>query len=304
LLTETWFKTRGINLMTTMNKSILISAAIAVAAIFAGCDALDFSAPDKTYQGPEYVYFNDRSAQVSEGADQNGLTINLNRSNADQPLTVTLSVESKYVNTGEDASDQFSINPSNLEVTFDSGEYISQIQIIPVNNQVADGDKIVTVTMVSASLPNFNLGFAGPDNLNSLSDITIVDNDCPIDYEGWSGTFSVTEVFTAGQNQGLRLSVAFNERFQLDITQSQDDPSGFTYVINNSPGFDEYMPNGTEVFFNACGGTLNFDQPLRIAVFANMTIETATFDESNFSMVANGPLGGFGPYEFMLQKID
>ena len=53
-----------------MNKSILIAAAIAVAAIFAGCDAVDFSAPDKTYQGDVKVKFTDTNVTLFAESEQ------------------------------------------------------------------------------------------------------------------------------------------------------------------------------------------------------------------------------------------
>ena len=266
--------------------------------------ACDFSVADKTFSGPDYVNFQNLSDSVSEAVGEEGLSVQINRSNADQPLTVVLSVESTFIDSEEDASDEFSINPSSLEATFAQGEYKTTIQVIPVDNELADGNKLVTLTIVSASSNNFVIGFPGPDQLNSSTEITIVDDDCPIDYAGWEGTFSVDEVFTAGQNQGLSLAAAFGERYLLDISQYENDPTGFTYNINNAEGADQYFPNGTKVVFDSCGGTLRFNQPLDVALFADMTIEEATFDESNFSMTASGPLGNFGPYEFILTKIE
>jgi hypothetical protein len=289
--------------MNTIKTTKLLVAIFMVAAIFAGCDTLDFEEADKTLDAPDYVTFQDGSASVSEAVGDDGLSVQLNRSNADQSLTVVLSVESTFVGSEEDASDEFTVDPSNLEVTFAEDEYTTTFQILPVNNDFSDGDKLVTVTIESVSSSEFVIGYPGPDQLNSASDITIVDDDCPIDFAGWEGTYNVAEVFTAGTNEGSTLAGIFGETYLLEISQDDSDPTGFTYIINNADGADQYVPDGTTVVFNSCGGTLEFPQPLNIAVFADMTIEEATFNEASFSMTASGPLGNFGPYEFTFTKV-
>jgi len=290
--------------MNTLKSTKIMVAIFMVAAIFAGCDTLDFEEPDKTLDAPNYVTFEDGSASVSEAVGEDGLSVQIKRSNADQSLTVVLSVESTFVDSEEDASDEFSITPSNLEVTFAEGEYLSStLQIVPVNNDFSDGDKLVTVTIESVSSNDFVIGYPGPAQLNSSTDITIVDDDCPIDFAGWEGTYTVEEVFTAGGNAGLSLAAAFGETYILEIAQDDSDPTGFTYVINNADGANQYVPDGTTVVFNSCGGTLQFPQPLNIALFADMTIEEAIFNEATFSMTASGPLGNFGPYEFTFTKV-
>jgi hypothetical protein len=289
--------------MNTLKSTKILVAIFIVAAIFAGCDTLEFEEPDKTLDAPDYVTFQDGSASVSEAVGEDGLSVQINRSNADQSLTVVLSVESTFAGSEEDASDEFTVNPSNLEVTFAEDEYSTTFQIIPVNNDFSDGDKVVTVTIESVSSSDVVIGYPGPDQLNRSSDITIVDDDCPIDFAGWEGTYEVEEVFTSGTNEGLVLADAFGETYLLEISQDESDPTGFTYIINNADGANQYVPDGTTVVFNSCGGTLEFPQPLNIAVFADMTIQEATFNEANFSMTASGPLGNFGPYEFTFTKV-
>ena len=134
--------------------------------------------------------------------------------------------------------------------------------------------------------------------------ITIIDDDCPVDINAFVGTFSVAEVFTSGTNEGLTLAGAFGESYQVEITLDPTDVTGTKLVLNNSAGFNEYFSPGTILTLNACPGTITFDagNPT-LALFAAMTVEDSSFDEGAVTIQADGPLGGFGPYQFILTKI-
>lgn len=282
----------------------LFTLILGITLIGVSCDVMDTEEERSFYKGGEWVNFSSQTANVSEANEADGIDITLVRSSADEALTVTLAVESENLDTGEDASSDFSVNPSSLEVTFDAGEYETDITVLPVNNNAADGDKLVTISIASVSNSDINIGYEGPDALNSSVDLTIIDDDCPLDFEGWIGTYSVQEVFTAGTNEGLSLAAAFGETYQVELAQDPDDPSGFTYLITNSDGANQFFVDGTTMNFNSCGGTvtINDGAPFNLALFANMNVESAVFVEADFEITVSGTLGNFGAYEFVLTK--
>jgi len=120
----------------------------------------------------------------------------------------------------------------------------------------------------------------------------------------------VEEVFTDGGNMGLSLAAnVVGAPFQLDLTLDDTDPTGTTFFINNSPGFAGYFADGTVIVLNSCPRTFSFPggNPL-LANFAVMVLDDAdnsatTFDDEAFTIQGDGPLGGFGPYQFLLTKI-
>lgn len=131
-----------------------------------------------------------------------------------------------------------------------------------------------------------------------------ISTPCPIDINGIAGTYDVSEVFTSGVNEGLSLAAAFGESYQLELTVNTNDLTGTQVFINNSPGFDVYINNGTIATFDTCGGTVSFSaDPLPVGGgFAGFAITSTSYTESPFMITADGTLGNFGPYQFILTK--
>ena len=129
-----------------------------------------------------------------------------------------------------------------------------------------------------------------------------ISTPCPLDRDAVVGTYSVSEVFTSGVNQGLSLAGAFNESYQVEVTLDPSDLTQTIFVLTNSIGFNQYFVDGSTATYDTCNGTVSFTDPLNLGDFADMTVETATFTTDPAVITADGTLGNFGPYQFILTK--
>lgn len=243
-----------------------------------------------------FIQFSSTSSSIEEAAlgGPSVTTVLLGSGENTGGVTVNFTV------TAADPS-RFTVEPASGSLTIPAGEFSADIVITPIDNVLVDGNMDIVLELTSGSSVPVGIGGEGQQAVSKT--ITLIDDDCPVDINAFTGTFDVDEVFTSGVNEGLTLSGAFGESYQLELTAQPGDATGTKVVITNSPGFDQYIPDGTVMTLQACPGTVAFDpNPLNIALFADMTIETAVFNEGQSKVTADGPLGGFGPYQFVLTK--
>ncbi len=233
-----------------------------------------------------------------------------NTSNISSDLAVTFTVSSQFLSdsdfagAGDDASETFnlSIEGSNgtYTVTIPAGSASSQFVLRSNDDLFSSGDKQVVFTITSADGAKIGLGNSG---IGKSLTLTIVDDDCPITIADWVGTYTVEEVFTSGANEGLTLAGAFDETYELVLALAPNDATGTKVVITNAPGANVYMANGTVMTFITCTKQVAFDPlPLRLALFANLNITASEYNEGQLKITVSGPLGNFGPYQFILTK--
>jgi hypothetical protein len=129
-----------------------------------------------------------------------------------------------------------------------------------------------------------------------------ISTPCPLDVAAIEGVYDVAEVFTSGTNEGLTFAGVFDQSYQVEISIDPNDLTQTIFFINNSIGFNTYFVDGTTVAFDTCSGTVVFSDPLNLAGFEDMTVETTSYTESPTVITADGPLGNFGPYQFVLTK--
>jgi hypothetical protein len=98
------------------------------------------------------------------------------------------------------------------------------------------------------------------------------------------------------------LAAAFGESYQVEISLDPTDPTQTVFILNNSIGFNQYFVDGSTASLDTCNGTITFSNPLNLGDFADMVVETTSYTESPAVMIADGPLGNFGPYQFILTK--
>lgn len=196
--------------------------------------------------------------------------------------------------------DGYTVEPSNGVVTIPAGEFVGYITVTPVNDLIASDDIILNFTIENNSMP---VGIAGQGIYNVTSELTIIEDDCPIASNDWVGSYSVNEVFTSGTNAGLTLAGAFGESYLVVMTLDATDPTGTKFVLSNAPGFNVYFDAGTIMTFLTCTKQVNFTPAMpRLAEFAAFTNQTSVYNDDAFTVKCNGPLGNFGPYEFILTK--
>ncbi|MDM9631600.1 hypothetical protein [Robiginitalea aurantiaca] len=247
--------------------------------------------------GAGYLQFSSTSGTIAEGAPEgpNVTTVLVGAGENPNGVTVNFTV------TADDPS-RFVIEPSSGSLEIPAGEFSGEIVITPIDNVVVDGDMDIVLELTTgSSLP---VGIDGTGVESNTRTVTLIDDDCPVDLGQFTGTFDVDEVFTSGVNEGLTLSGAFGQSYQIEMVPQPGDETGTKVVITNSAGFNEYIPDGTVMTLLPCPGAVEFSPlPLSLAGgFADLAIEEAVFNESEGSVTVSGPLGGFGPYEFVLTK--
>jgi hypothetical protein len=213
----------------------------------------------------------------------------------------TNGINVKFTLEGADAS-RFTITPANGTLQIPAGEASASISILPIDNNIVDGNSNFSVVLSPDS--DKAVGIGGQGINNSSFALTIVDNDCPVDINGFVGTYTVFENFTGGGNAPSGLNNFFGESYQLEMTLAPNDPSGTKLIVNNSPGFDTYIANGTVLAFDTCNGKVTFDSKsqVEVALFRTFVYTDSGYDESDFIIEATGPLATFGPYQFTFTK--
>jgi hypothetical protein len=166
-------------------------------------------------------------------------------------------------------------------------------------NNVADLTEIVVfdVVLTGTDASGVQVGL-GDNSITSYR----ISTPCPLDTDAISGTYDVDEVFTSGVNAGLSLAAAFGESYQVELTLDPTDLTQTRFILSNSPGFDQYFVNGTTASLDTCNGTVTYPATLNLGAFANMSVTSTSYTESPAVFVADGTLGNFGPYQFILTK--
>ncbi|MFT7052319.1 MAG: hypothetical protein ACJAZK_002946 [Psychroserpens sp.] len=175
-------------------------------------------------------------------------------------------------------------------------------RVVPISlnfTGVSDLQDIVVFDVVLTAIDNNGVTIG----LNDASITSYrISTPCPLDVPAIVGTYSVDEVFTSGVNAGLSLAAAFGESYQVEISLDPTDPTQTVFILNNSIGFNQYFVDGSTASLDTCNGTITFSNPLNLGDFADMVVETTSYTESPAVMIADGPLGNFGPYQFILTK--
>ena len=267
-----------------------IFSLIAVLGLLTSCeeDVIVFDTPDG------FVQVNVESiAATEEAAEADPLTITVlygsdsNTSGVSVGYTISSSDPSRYT---------LSI-PESGTLQIPAGEFTnSEIQITAINNLTIDGDLDITVTLEnSSSVP---IGTGGEGNFFASTVVTIVDDDC--EFGGYDGIYDVDEAFTGPPNAPLGFSDFFGESYQVEINTDPADPTGLTLLVTNSPGFNEFVPDGTRISVFPCPEEFIFtDGDPRVADFTTFTPVTATFTAvGGRKFAAEGDSNGFGDYGF------
>lgn len=265
-----------------------------VALVFTSCEENEVPVID---YGEGFLQLSATTGTLSEDSEEPMITTVLLGNDGTNPNGVIVNFT---VTSSDDA--RFTVTPSNGTIEIPAGEFSADIVIESTDNVVADGDVDIVIELAESS--DLPIGIAGEGVVATSRVITLVDDDCPVDSDAFAGTFMVEEVFTSGTNEGLSLASAFGEQYQLELTPQPGDASGTRFVINNSAGFDTFIADGTVLTLLTCSGTVSFgSEAINLALFADLTIESAVYDEEASTITVSGPLGTFGPFEFKLTRL-
>ena len=269
--------------------------ALATVLIFTSCEEQE----NITYDiGQGFVQFTGTSASVVENSsDPISIEILYGGSIASNQngINVNFTIE------GADAS-RLNVTPSTGTIQIPAGQTSASISVLPIDNNIVDGNLEFSISLSTDS--DKPVGIGGEGINNASYDITIVDNDCPVDINGFVGTYTVFENFTGGNNAPFGLNNFFSESYQIELTLAPNDPSGTKLIVNNSAGFNTYIANGTVLAFDTCNGKVTFDglSEVEVALFRTFVYEDSSYDETDFIIKATGPLATFGPYQFTFTK--
>ncbi len=276
-------------------KKTSIFSFLAAALFLVSCQ--DVETPDLGVD-EQWLQFGEGSYEVAE--------------NAPQPLVVTIYYAAE--NNPNGVSVDYTVTSSNPDryelasqtgtVEIPAGEFSADILIDPVDNFTSDGDAEVLLELSSDS--DIPVGIAGEGMFNQSTTVTIIDDDCPVDIESFVGTYAVTEEFTSGTNAGLTLAGAFGETYQIEVSLAPGDETGTQLLLSNSEGANQYFEPGTVITLKTCSKTFSFNNgnPDIAAGFGTLSVTGTSYDEEAKAITASGPLGNYGPYQFLLTKVE
>jgi hypothetical protein len=268
-------------------KNLIKLFALSLVLAFASCEdskniTLDF--------GEGFVQFASVSSAVQENSTE---PMNITVLYGGSLASNTNGINVNFTLEGANAS-RFTISPANGTLEIPAGQASATISVLPIDNNIVDGNSEFNIVLSPDN--DKSVGIGGEGIHNSSFAITIIDNDCPVDINGFVGTYSVSENFTAGNNAPFGLSDFFGEKYQLELTLAPNDPAGTKLIVNNSASFDTYIANGTVLAFDTCNGKVTFDgeSKVQVALFRTFVYTNSTYDEKDYIIQATGPLSTFG----------
>lgn len=259
--------------------------------------------------------------QAADGTmilSNNQIEIFVERSGADasQPLTVNFSTTAVFASTtdfqneGDDASSTLVLDGDNA-VTFAAGEYTTSFIISIMDDILSAGDRNLTITLDGVSDASYSVGFPNPADVRTTLNITVQDDDCPIDIPGdWVGEYTLSEAFTDGVNDGF--SFGFDN--VTTLTADPTSAAGIGAILNNMTGtVDDFWAVDTPLTFNTCPLTVSLSaSTIELGFNVNGALATfvpanTVYDEESFTITLVGDLrnvGGsnFGEYTITIQK--
>lgn len=145
------------------NKIVYILAMLLIT--FTSCEN-DEEIDTPSYEGTSWIQFESESVSVTEANTVNIPVLLASSSNA-SGTTVNFTVTSQ-------ASDRFNIT-QNGSIQIPSGEFSANIELIPVDDNLVNGDAEITITLSSSEV-GVGLGGDGVRFHNTV--VTLVDDDC------------------------------------------------------------------------------------------------------------------------------
>lgn len=193
--------------MKKIFKSLIYITVIAFFAI--SCDENETVFTPLSFPEDAFIAFEDASSITVLESDTAPIEIIVNYANTIQNATAPVTVD--YTITSETAIEgvHYTISGDANKLTFAPGELNAKIIIIPIDNLMEDGNKVLNIALTNSSV---SVGLPGPDAFNKSIVVTLTDDDCAFtfaDLDGisWIGTDNATG--TQGPNP-TQITTAFN----------------------------------------------------------------------------------------------
>jgi len=204
-----------------------------------------FACEEKSFLiNDSFVRFDSPSSAVSEadaGAGNVIIPVSISTSSDNRGSAVTLEVSV----TGDaiEGIHYMLISPTTLNIP--ANEFSANIEVQILQNDLTDGAHDLSFEIVSNSA-SLDIGFPGPDALNSSHTLTIGDDDCAFDISVFEGTYDVNEdngafLYTAevsitGANT-ISVTNFWDSGLTAVVTLDATDPSNLkAYVLPQDGG--------------------------------------------------------------------
>ncbi len=235
--------------------------------------------------------------------------------------TAVYSATTDFFDEGDDASGSVTFSDEGT-ITIPAGESRGSIVIAVADDELATGDRIITLTLTGTSAGE--LGFTESDVRTSQT-VTVVEDDCPFIVDNLTGVFDVDET---------RLHTGAKDAYQVTITQSVTNPLEFRIdsiwgapqyslpitlvtcskaaiytsgvVVGQHPSFGDLFFVHRDAFFGGEPGPVfaENNKPVDVddpASWVSYDDEKGTYTIYAWIQVGAGSFGG---YEFLLSKAE
>ncbi|QNM84255.1 hypothetical protein H9W90_08520 [Polaribacter pectinis] len=167
--------------------------------VFTSCEDED----KNVYSGDNFISFGTTYSQSALESSQSSIVVTAYASVGN--IQSDINVDFELV-TEQGTSADYTVVGGKSQFNFGAGKYVDTIELVPVDNFDEDGDKIIKITLTSAS-DGSSLGLPGPDANGKTFTVTFEDDDCAFTVEELgTSTFSGTDNVPgsqAGPNESL-----------------------------------------------------------------------------------------------------
>jgi len=258
-----------------------------IAAIFAGCDTLEFEEADKTYKGPSLVKFTSEQNTFTLEDDTEVRSIEISVLKApEEDMTVTVSAIDSDEVTAEEGVHYTFVNGN--EVTIPAGELFGSLDL-EINTNELSCD-----TRLALELDHPNLA-----SYNTTTNVRFVILT-PFDASAFPGTYNVVYPWWAGNSDPYEAELSVGEGdnefvFQgfmdEDITVSivpDENQSDYTVTLPDQVAWfstqydsDVYAVGSTEAIYDFCELSFSMDIEHYIPGLGSFGSNTATLTKQN-----------------------
>lgn len=153
--------------------------------IFTSCEEAD----KNLYTGDNFISFGTQTSASALESSTSTIKVTAYASVAN--IQSDINVDFEVVNE-QGSSANYTIVGGKSQFNFGAGKYVDTIEIMSVDNFDEDGDKIIKITLTSAS-DGSSVGLPGPDGNGKSFTVTLEDDDCAFTIQElgtakWTGT--------------------------------------------------------------------------------------------------------------------
>lgn len=164
-----------------------------ILSVIVGFTACETDKPILTYQGDDFIFFNEGSGSVQESNPSvNYILVKLASGEQSTDVTVDFTITSDAV----EGADYDLLNASNT-LTFKAGSYTDTIKISAIDNIIEDGSKLLSIELSNGG--EFVLGYPGVAANNSVFEFSIIDDDCALVADYFVGSPSGVEYYPSNE---------------------------------------------------------------------------------------------------------